>query len=157
EAKQDGYSEAVKNVAGVMPTNSKGSPNDAIGIRGIKVNLFSNYRLNGGLPITGVITTPTENKERVETLKGANALMFGVASPAGIITLVTKRAGTRDVASIGFAGNSFGQYGANFDLGHRFGDNKEMGIRLNGSATHFENGVHDTGGPGTFGSVGFDY
>src|SRR5260370_1186943 len=87
ESSQEGYAEAVKNVAGVAPANSKGSPNDSIYIRGIKLNLFSNYRLNGGLPTAGVITTPNQDKERIETLKGANALMFGVPSPAGISLL----------------------------------------------------------------------
>src|SRR5439155_21782479 len=92
---QEGYSEAIKNQAGVQATNSSGSSNDSFSIRCIKLNLFSNYRLDGGLPVTGVITNPTENKERVETLKGANALMFGVASPAGIINFVTRRGGER--------------------------------------------------------------
>lgn len=156
-ASQEGYSEAVKNVAGVVATNSKGTPNDAIAIRGIKLNLFSNYRLNGGVPIAGVITVPLEDKERIETLKGANALMFGVASPAGIINLVTKRAGDIDVTSIAAAGNSFGQFGGSFDVGRRFGTQRELGIRVNGSAVHLENGVRDAGGYGRFGSVGFDY
>jgi iron complex outermembrane recepter protein len=156
QASQEGYSEAVKGVAGVSATNSKGTPNDAIAIRGIKLNLFSNYRLNGGLPTAGVITTPTENKERIETLKGANALMFGVASPAGIINLVTKRAGEVDVTSFALAGNSFGQYGGSFDIGRRFGAEKEVGIRVNASAVHLENGIHGAGGNGHFGSLGFD-
>jgi TonB-dependent siderophore receptor len=154
---QEGYSEAIKNVAGVQATNSAGSSNDAFAIRGIKLNLFSNYRLDGGLPITGVITNPTENKERVETLKGANALMFGVASPAGIINFVTKRAGERDVTAVGVAGNSFGQYGGTVDIGRRFGPDKAIGVRLNASATHLENGVHDLGGEGYFASLGLDY
>ncbi len=155
-ATQEGYSEAVKNVAGVVATNSAGSSNDAFAIRGIKLNLFSNYRLDGGLPVTGVITNPTENKERVETLKGANALMFGVASPAGIINFVPKRAGARDVTSVGIAGNSFGQYGATVDIGRRFGAEKQLGLRLNASATHMENGVRDTSGEGYFVSLGVD-
>jgi TonB-dependent siderophore receptor len=157
QASQEGYSEAVKGVAGVAPTNSKGTANDAIAIRGIKLNLFSNYRLNGGLPTAGVITTPTENKERIETLKGANALMFGVASPAGIINLVTKRAGDVDVTSFALAGNSFGQYGGSFDVGRRFGPEKQVGVRVNASAVHLENGIHDAGGDGRFASVGFDF
>jgi iron complex outermembrane receptor protein len=157
ESSQDGYAEAVRNVAGVAPANSKGSPNDSIYIRGIKLNLFSNYRLNGGLPIAGVITLPNEDKERVETLKGANALMFGVASPAGIINLVTKRALDHDVNTLGLAGNSFGQYGATFDLGRRFGPEKQVGLRVNASATHLENGVHDMGGHGDFESAGADW
>lgn len=154
---QEGYSEAIKNVAGVQPTNSSGSSNDSFAIRGIKLNLFSNYRLDGGLPVTGVITNPIENKERVETLKGANALMFGVASPAGIINFVSKRAGERDVTNFGVAGNAFGQYGASLDIGRRFGDEKQIGVRVNASATHLENGVKDLGGEGEFGSIGLDW
>ncbi len=154
---QEGYSDAIKNVAGVQATNSTGSANDAFSIRGIKLNLFSNYRLDGGLPVTGVITNPTENKQRVETLKGANALMFGVASPAGIINFVTKRAGERDVTSVGMAGNAFGQYGATVDVGRRVGPDKQVGVRFNASATHFENGVHGLSGEGGFASLGVDW
>jgi iron complex outermembrane recepter protein len=153
---QEGYSDAIKNVAGVQPTNSSGSANDAFAVRGIKLNLFSNYRLDGGLPITGVITNPTENKQRVETLKGANALMFGVASPAGIINFVTKRAGPRDVTSVAVAGNGFGQYGAHLDLGRRYGVDKQLGVRINVSAVHLQNGVHDLDGDGKFASIGLD-
>ena len=154
---QDGYSDAVKNQAGLQPTNSTGSTNDAFAIRGIKLNLFSNYRLDGGVPIAGVITMPTENKQRVETLKGANALLFGVASPAGIINFVTKRAGQRDVTSFGIAGNGFGQYGGLLDIGRRFGLEQELGVRINYSATRLQNGVRDTGGEGQFASMGVDW
>jgi iron complex outermembrane receptor protein len=154
---QEGYSEAIKNMAGVQPTNSSGSSNDAFSIRGIKLNLFSNYRLDGGLPVTGVITNPTENKERVETLKGANALMFGIASPAGIINFIPKRAGPKDITSVGVAGNGFGQYGFSTDIGRRFGAQKQLGLRFNASAAHLENGVRGTGGEGHFASIGADY
>jgi iron complex outermembrane receptor protein len=157
DSAQDGYSEAVKNVAGVSPANSVGSPNDSINIRGIKLNLFSNYRLNGGLPTAGVISSPTENKERIETLKGANALMFGVASPAGIINLVTKRAGEFDVSTVSYAGNGFGQYGFAVDIGRRFGPEREAGARVNLSTTELQNGVRGMGGRGSFGSIGFDW
>lgn len=154
---QEGYSEAIKNQAGVQPTNSAGSSNDAFAIRGIKLNLFSNYRLDGGLPVAGVITNPTENKQRVETLKGANALMYGIASPAGIINFVTKRAGPQDVTTLGMAGNHFGQFGMNADIGRRFGEDRQFGVRINASATHLENGVRGTSGQGYFGSLGLDW
>lgn len=156
ESQQEGYAEAVKNVAGVAPGNSKGSANDSIYIRGIKLNLFSNYRLNGGLPIAGVITMPNEDKARIEALKGANALLFGVASPAGIIDMVTKRA-DEDITSVSASGNSFGQYGGAFDVGRRFGPNEEVGVRINGSATELENGVQNLDGNGEFLGTGVDW
>ncbi|WP_260435913.1 TonB-dependent siderophore receptor [Burkholderia sp. Bp9143] len=155
---QEGVTDAVKNQAGVTPTNSSGSPADAASIRGIKVNLFANYRLNGGLPTANVMSVPAENKQRVETLKGANALMFGVASPAGIINMVTKRAPMdKDVASLALLGNSFGQIGVAADVSHRFGSEKQFGLRVNASDTHLENGVHGASGRGWFGSVGADW
>ncbi len=157
ESAQEGYSEAIKNVAGVAPANSKGSANDSVYIRGIKLNLFSNYRLNGGLPTAGVLTVPTENKQRVEALKGANALMFGVASPAGIINLVTKRAGSRDVTSLALVGNAFGQIGGSADIGRRFGGGKQLGVRVNGAAARLENGVRNTTGDSEFASLGLDW
>ncbi len=157
QASQEGYAEAIKGVAGVSPANSKGTANDSINVRGIKLNLFSNYRLNGGLSTVGVITVPIEDKERIETLKGANALMFGVASPAGIINLVTKRAGEVDVTSLAMAGNSFGQIGGSFDVGRRFGAERELGLRVNASYAQTENGIHDTTGHSKFWSLGFDY
>ncbi len=80
--------------------------------------------------------------------------MFGVASPAGIINFVTKRAGEQDVTTFGLAGNSFGQYGGSVDIGRRYGPQKQLGVRLNASATHYENGVRDLGGDGQFVSLG---
>jgi len=157
ENEQEGYAEAVKHVAGVAPANSKGSPNDSIYIRGIKLNLFSNYRINGGLPVAGVITMPNEDKTRLETLKGANALQYGVASPAGIINMITKRAGENDVTSASAAATSFGQFGGTLDVGRRFGDDRELGVRINASATSLENGVRGLGGDGEFASAGVDY
>jgi iron complex outermembrane receptor protein len=156
QVSQDGYAEAVKHVAGVAPANSKGSANDSIYIRGIKLNLFSNYRINGGLPIAGVITVPNEDKDRIEALKGANALMFGVASPAGIMNLITKRA-TSDVTSVSVAGNGFGQYGGAFDVARRFGSDDQVGVRLNGSATQLQNGVRGLDGDGEFVGSGLDW
>src|SRR5258706_3909069 len=83
--------------------------------------------------------------------------MFGVASPAGIINLVTKRAGEIDVASLAMAGNSLGQYGGSFDIGRRFGAEREVGVRINASQAHTENGIRETGGQSKFASLGFDY
>ena len=154
---QDGYGEAVKTVAGVASNNAAGSANDSVKFRGIQLGLYTNYRLNGGLAITNVITIPTENKEKVEALKGANALMFGLASPAGIINLVTKRPANKDVSTVTLSGNSFGQYGAAVDLSRKFGDEKQFGLRVNASATHIATGIETLNGTGSFVSLAGDW
>lgn len=156
-AEQEGYGEAVKNVPGAMSNNGKGSANDAIRFRGLQLGLYSNYRINGGLAITNIITVPTENKEKVEALKGANALMYGLASPAGILNMVTKRATRNDVSTVTISGNAFGQYGAAVDLGRQFGDERQFGLRVNASGTHIETGVRGIGGSGKFFSLAGDW
>lgn len=156
-SQQDGYGDAVKSVAGVSSNNGAGSANDSVKFRGIQLGLYTNYRINGGLAITNVITIPTEDKEKVEALKGANALMFGLASPAGIINLVTKRPADKDVATLTVSGNAFGQYGAAVDLSHRFGSEHPLGVRINASGTHIATGVHDLSGTGRFASLAADW
>ncbi|MDE2371793.1 MAG: TonB-dependent receptor [Burkholderiales bacterium] len=155
-AEQEGYGEAVRNVPGAMSNNGKGNANDSLRFRGLQLNLYSNYRINGGLAITNVITVPTEDKEKVEALKGANALMFGLASPAGILNMVTKRAGRRDVSSVSISGNGFGQLGVAFDLGRRFGERKQYGFRVNLVNTHIETGTRGIGGDGSLFSLAAD-
>lgn len=155
---QAGYAEATKGVPGVANNGSQGTANDSVKFRGIQLGLYTNYRLNGGLAITNVISIPTENKERVEALKGANALVFGFASPSGIINLITKRPADIDVSTLTLSGNDFGQYGAAVDLSRKFGDERQFGLRLNASGTHLENGITNGGdGKGQFGSVGADW
>jgi iron complex outermembrane receptor protein len=154
---QEGYGDAVKGVAGVASNNGAGSANASVKFRGIQLGLYTNYRLNGGLAITNVITVPTENKEKVEALKGANALMFGLASPAGIINLVTKRPDNKDVSTVSASGNGFGQLGASVDLSRKFGEEKQFGLRVNASTTHIETGVDGVTGSGSFASVAADW
>jgi len=154
---QEGYSEVASRQASVTEASPVGASAPLFNIRGIRVNPQSNFRLDGGVAITSVQSMPTENKDRIETLKGANALMFGIASPSGIINMIPKRAGNRDVAAMGISGTSFGQVGAHFDISRRLGEQKQFGIRVNGSATSIKNGVKDLDGDGSFGSLGLDY
>lgn len=153
---QEGYGDAVKNVAGVASNNAAGSANDSVKFRGIQLGLYTNYRLNGGLAITNVISIPTEDKQEVQALKGANALMFGLASPAGIINLVTKRP-DKEVTTLTVSGNAFGQYGAAADLSRKFGETQQFGVRINASGTHIATGVDGLSGSGQFSSIAADY
>ncbi len=156
ENPQDGY-EALKSVAGVTSASAKGTISDNLNIRGIQLDTYSSYRLNGGVSLVNIIAIPSENKERIEALKGANALMFGIASPAGIVNLVTKRATARDISSLALSANAFGQYGGHIDLGRRFGDGKQLGLRVNLAAAHLETGVDGGKGHSQFASVAADW
>jgi len=149
--------DAVKSVAGAASPTSQGSANPALNLRGIQLNLYQNYRLNGGLSTTGIQSAPIENKERIEVMKGANAVQFGLATPSGIVNYVTKRAKDKDITSLTTSINSFGQYSETIDIGRKFGDEKEFGLRFVGQAAHLETGVRDANGEGGFGAIALDW
>jgi len=148
--------DALKNVPGVINSDTKGGVSDDFSIRGIHLSETTSYRLNGSFPIENNIGL-MDNKERVEALKGVGALIYGLAPPAGIINLVTKRATAKPVAALTVSGNQFGQIGALADVGSKFGNQDQFGLRVNLSATHVEKGVHDASGQRYFGSLAGDW
>lgn len=149
--------DAVKTVAGASSPTSQGSANPALNLRGIQLNLYQNYRLDGGLSTTGIQSSPTENKQAIEVMKGANAVQFGLASPSGIVNYVMKRATSKDVTSFTTTVNSFGQYSETVDIGRQFGDEKQYGVRFVAQGARLQTGVHGADGEGGFGSVALDW
>src|ERR1044072_5361365 len=75
-----GLLDALRNTAGVSPSQTSTTVYSNIAIRGINVENRSNYRLNGILPIVNLVDLPLEDKDRVEVLKGASALYYGLRS-----------------------------------------------------------------------------
>src|SRR5215813_15587870 len=86
-----GLLDALRNTAGISPSQISTVTYSNIAIRGINVENRGNYRLNGILPIVNLVDLPLEDKDRVETLKGASALYYGFTTPAGIVNLTMKR------------------------------------------------------------------
>lgn len=126
-----GLYDAVRNTAGVTRQQNGGETWDQLVIRGIAVENRTNYRLNGSLPIMNFSQVPMEDKERVEVLKGASALYYGFTSPAGVVNFVTKRAGSKPVTSVGLTVGDRGSAVANIDVGRRFGEEQQFGVRIN--------------------------
>ncbi|NGZ84793.1 TonB-dependent siderophore receptor [Duganella aceris] len=153
-----GLYDAVRNTAGVTRQQNGGDTWDQLVIRGIAVENRTNYRLNGSVPIMNFSQVPMENKERVEVLKGASALYYGFTSPAGVVNFVTKRAGATPVTSAGLTLDDKGTAVANVDIGRRFGEQQEVGVRVNaagGSLGSFLDHVDD--GNRAFASAALDW
>lgn len=75
-----------------------------------------------------------ESIERVEVLKGASALLNGMApfgSVGGTINIVPKRAGEAPLLEVTPSYMSDGQIGGHVDLGRRFGADNAFGARFN--------------------------
>ncbi len=88
---------------------------------------------------------PLYNIERVEVLKGANAMIFGRGGGGGVINRVSK-APEYGATKIGLAGgiDSFGGWSAALDLGTPLGSN--AGARLNATYEQFDNHRQEYGG-----------
>lgn len=149
--------DALKNAAGVTRSTNSGSVADTLSIRGIDINNRTSYRLNGSLPINNLIDLPLENKERVEALKGSAALYYGFTSPAGVVNLVTKHAKADPVAAVTVSGNEFGQWLTAVDIGRKFGDQKQFGLRVNAVYGELQSAIEDSRGDRSLISLAADW
>nr|WP_246623604.1 TonB-dependent receptor [Sphingomonas colocasiae] len=113
--------------------------------------------LFGMLPIRRI---PLEPFGKVEIFKGPNALVNGVApfgNIGGMINLVPKRAQARRTVDLTAVHMGDGQFGGNVDLGDRFGDDGQFGVRLNAARYAGDLAVDHTNRRADVVSLAMDY
>ncbi|WP_175183560.1 TonB-dependent receptor [Achromobacter animicus] len=151
--------DVMANDPSVRFTTSSGHAYENFRIRGFDVNQ-NDVAINGMYGLVPMGRTPVEFVERVEVLKGPNALFSGMApsgAVGGTVNLVTKRATDTPTATFGVDWLSDGQLGTTIDAGRRFGTRNEWGARVNGS---FSDGATTLDGQSRkreFLSAGLDY
>ena len=86
-------------------------------IRGFSNNGELNGRLKNGVPFYGVDSPIADNSalERVEVLKGAAGLLFGAASPGGVLNYVYKAPQQDSAYSVDITAGEFDRYRADLD------------------------------------------
>ncbi len=113
---------------------STSSYNEFWTIRGFSVTDTS---FNGLYGVTPKYLTSTDFVERVEVLTGPSALINGMAGTSGniggSINLVPKRAGEEPLTRLTTTYSDDSQLGGHIDIGRRFGEKKQFGVRFNGS------------------------
>ncbi|MFC3230982.1 TonB-dependent siderophore receptor [Marinibaculum pumilum] len=128
-------------------------------IRGLTVfNRDMSY--NGLYGIAPFYTTPVASLERVEVLKGPNALLNGMSpygSIGGTINVVPKRAGDTPLTRVTPMYISDAQVGGQVDVGRRFGRDKAFGVRVNGLYRNGDTPVENQSQENGNASVGMDY
>jgi len=120
-------------VLGSGLTSSAGQ-GDTFMVRGFRA-YSEDVAFDGIYGIAPVTLFPAEVAERIELLKGPNALLNGMGPMGGVggaINVVPKRAGDVPLARVTVNYASDSQWGGQVDLGRRFGENGRWGIRLNG-------------------------
>lgn len=126
--------EALRYVPGVTLGQGEGH-RDQVVLRG--QSSTADFFLDG-LRDDAQYYRPLYNIERVEVLKGANALLFGRGGGGGIINRVTKTA-TTDIRRISLAGggDTFGAWSLAADLNQPLSD--RAALRLNATYEDFAN------------------
>lgn len=147
--------DVLLNDPSIRFTTSNGHMNENYTIRGFAVT-GNELGFNGLYGLAPYGHTPIEFFERVEVLKGPSALLSGISPGSGVggaINLVPKRAEEQPLTRVTTDYN----LGTHLDLGRRFGENKEWGIRFNGVYRDEKAGVADQSKKSVLGAVGLDY
>ena len=138
-------------------TNVSGG--EAFFIRGFTVR-NQDVSMNGLYGVLPRNTIGLESVERVEIMKGPNALLNGVSpwgSVGGGINVVPKRAMDEPLTRVTATYRSDTQLGTHLDVGRRFGDNKNFGVRFNGVYMEGDTAVQRQTSMLGMASVGMDY
>jgi iron complex outermembrane recepter protein len=144
----------------VRPAFGFGNFSEVFVIRGFQL-AGDDISLNGLYGITPRQLVATEVLERVDVFKGANAFLNG-ASPTGSavgggINLELKRADDKPLTELTVGASGSGEAGTHVDVGRRFGDQGQFGIRVNSSVQGGETSIDDEYRHDTSTAVSLDY
>jgi len=141
-----------------LTTGSNGF-DDTFQIRGFTVPA-GDVGLNGLYGLVSSNRVPAELTERIELIKGPNALINGIApngSIGGGINIVSKRAGDEPLTRLTGMFQVDANFGVHLDAARRFGANKEWGIRFNGLYRDGEASIDGGNVENRLGALGLDY
>lgn len=158
-----GVAEVLRNDPTVRISRGFGNFQELYVIRGFP--LFSDDMAYNGL--YGVLPrqyVATEFLERVEVLRGANTFVNGAApggtsgsGVGGAVNLVPKRAPNEDLTRLTYGLQTGGQDYLAADIARRFGENKELGLRVNAARRVGGTGIDSERKDFEMFSLGADY
>jgi iron complex outermembrane receptor protein len=152
-------SDVVMNDASVRTLQARGGFGDDFQIRGFSVGA-RDTSINGLYGLSAATRTPLEFIERVEVLKGPGALTNGTGpaqSIGGAINVVTKRASDEPLNRVTATYMGEKQFGTAVDIGRRFGQDNEWGVRANAAYRNGEGNIDNGRERVALGSLGVDY
>ncbi|WP_229493473.1 TonB-dependent receptor [Massilia arenae] len=126
--------DVLVNEASVRVQTSTSGFSDDFQIRGFNVG-SGDVGVNGLYGLASGNRMPAAMMDRVEVLKGPGTFMYGIppgGSSGGNINIVTKRAGDKPLTRITGTFESKSIFGTHVDVGRRFGDAGQWGVRFNG-------------------------
>lgn len=149
----------AKTDPAVYTSGIPGESQESYSIRGLSSSV-GDVTMNGLAGMAAYYRNSPEMFERVDVLKGPSALLNGMppkGSAGGTVNLVTKRAGDEPLTRLTASYMSDAQYGGHIDLGRRFGEDGQFGVRFNRVYRDGETAVNDQDKKVTMSSVGLDW
>ncbi|MBU9809663.1 TonB-dependent siderophore receptor [Rouxiella badensis] len=140
--------DALRNTGGVTIQGGDRGLN-TIYIRGFSVDSGSTDGVSNPDSTVNGSTTGYSNIdgiERVEVLKGPQAVLAGNSSPAGSVNVVRKAPTSDPLHTIKFETSKYGEVKTAIDLGGPLNDDKTFRYRLNASTMHADNSFPDFNG-----------
>lgn len=128
-------------------------------MRGFSVTAFD-MTFNGLAGMAPYMRGSTEMAERMEVQKGPSAMLKGMppsGSVGGSVNIVPKRAGNAPLTRLTASYASDSQFGLHADVGRRFGENKQLGVRFNGVYRDGDTAVDHQQHKMTLGALGLDW
>lgn len=143
----------------VFTNGIRGTHSENYSIRGFasSINDVSFGGLFGMAPFYRI---SPEMFERIEVLKGPSALLNGMppgGSVGGSINLVPKRAGAEPLLRATTTYMSDAQFGGHLDVGRRFGEEQQFGIRFNSVYRDGETSTDDQKMKAELNALGLDW
>ena len=145
--------------AGVEAKQNSASYYETFQIRGFAIGSYD-MMFNGVSGMAPYYRPSPEIAERVEVLKGPSAMLNGMPLTGGVggsINIVPKRAGNDPLSRLTGIYMSDSRIGLHADVGRRFGENKEWGIRFNGSYRDGDTARDDQKHQNDLASLALDY
>lgn len=154
--------DVLANDPSVRSTHASGGMLDSFYIRGFPLNEgnYGEVAFDGLFGVAPTYRLFTDYAERVEVLKGPTALLYGISpnsSVGGTINIVPKRASDVDLTRIttDYASDLYG--GGHLDVSRRFGEERQFGVRFNGSFHGGDTPIDNQSREVAVGALALDY
>jgi iron complex outermembrane recepter protein len=123
--------DVLMNTNGVYVMGNTGGYQEEIAGRGFAYSSSNTFK--NGVRFNNAVMPEVSALERVEVLKGSNAILFGNVSAGGVLNLVTKKPKFDKGGEISFRTGSYDFYKPAFDLYGPIGNSDKLAYRVNTS------------------------
>ncbi|MFW0755179.1 TonB-dependent siderophore receptor [Pseudomonas sp. H11T01] len=154
--------DVLERDSSVRSTGQAGGVVDSFFIRGFPVGEgnLGELAFDGVYGVAPNYRVFTEYAERIEVIKGPGALLYGMSPNSGVggvINIVPKRSLDEDLTRFTASYATDSQIGGHIDLSRRFGDERQFGVRINGSTQQGDTAVDKQSRDVDIGAISLDY